>query len=333
MSTLVENKISIAAVPYSDDLREDWEEFIEHEALNSTFLHTRRFFDHNSNNVHEDASLMFYKENKIIAVFPAVIHHLNSYLILNSHLRATYGGFIVSDKLGLEEAVIVVQQVILFARQKKVDQIFIRNPFRIFQSQQCDETDYAMWYHGFKIKSRELEIAIPLNREYEIIRSQYSQNTLRNVRKGSKLVNVRISNDFEEYWTVLEKCLMNQYGKKPTHDYASITKLRANINDNKILLFAAYHNCKLIGGVVIFDCNELVLHAQYIASDYDFKHLCPVHAIIDYIIEWGNKKCVKYLNLGMANEEEGKKMNYGLFRFKESFGGRGVLRETMYINL
>ena len=333
MSFLIDNKASIATVQYSDNQREDWEKFIEHKALNSTFLHSRDFFDHNLINAQEDASLIFYRGKTIIAVFPAVLYQENNYRILNSHLRATYGGFIVSRELGIQEAIILVQEVILFAKHKEVDQIIVRNPFRIFNSQQCDETDYAMWYHGFRIKSRELEIAVPLNGDHKIIKSQYHHTTARNVKKGNSQVEVKISEDFESYWVLLEKCLMGQYGKKPTHDYPGIQKLRANIRDNKILLFAAYHNSRLIGGVVVFNFNELILHAQYAASDYEFKNLCPLHSVFDFIIDWGHQRGAKYLNLGMANEEEGRKINYGLFRFKESFGGRGVLRETMYLEL
>jgi len=55
--------------------------------------------------------------------------------------------------------------------------------------------------------------------------------------------------------------------------------------------------------------------------------------VIDHIINWGTENKYSYFNLGTANEEAGRKINYGLFHFKEGFGGRGILRETMHLIL
>lgn len=324
---------TIEVLPYREDLKENWDHFIEQKAINGTFLHSRKFYDHNPLNASEDASLIFYKEDRIIAVFPAVLYLMNGCRILHSHLRATYGGIVLSKDVNVEIAIQLIGIIISIAKDKNVKQIIVRNSFRIFHKNLCDETDFAMWFHGFEIKSRELEISVPISGSLETIRSQYHNNTVRNVKKAMKSVEVNISNDFTRFWDVLEKCLLERHSQKPVHNLQSIKKLRENVGDDKILLFAAYYQNKLIGGIVVFNFAELVLTSQYIASDNDFQHLNPVHALIDYIIEWGNKKGAKYLNLGMANEDGGKKINSGLFRFKESFGGRGVLRETMYLNL
>ena len=83
---------------------------------------------------------------------------------------------------------------------------------------------------------------------------------------------------------------------------------------------------KVIAGIVLF-VFETAVHAQYIASDNKFQHLRPLNAVVDYIVQWSKKCGYKYFNFGTANENDGKKINYGLFKFKEGFGGRGVLRE------
>lgn len=318
---------------YSKVIEREWDDFIFDQSINSTFMHSRKFFDHNPENSKDDSSLVFRKGNKIIGAFPAVLYLRDNKRILHSHLRATYGGFLVNGKVGIQEAMDIVEQTILFAKKQKVDQIIVRNPYRIFHSLLCDETDYAMWFHGFKIKSREIEVVIPLHSDVKNNKIRYHFDCQRSIKKSSQYVEVRESNDFKSYWMLLEKCLIERHHSKPVHDYNSICKLREKVGENKVLLFNAYNNEKLIGGVVIFNFNGLVMHSQYTASDYNFKHLCPVHAVIDYLIDWGSKRGFKYFNLGMANEEEGQKINSGLFHFKESFGGRGVLRETMYLDL
>lgn len=84
---------------------------------------------------------------------------------------------------------------------------------------------------------------------------------------------------------------------------------------------------------MVFIANSRVLHGQYIANDLSFQYLKPVHALIDHVIEYGCQNGFEYFNFGMANESEGKIINYGLFALKQHFGGRGVLRETMCLDL
>ncbi len=323
----------IEVIPFDEQHRSDWESFIEQKALNSTFLHSRKFYDHNSGNKVDDASLMFYKKNKLIAVFPANLYLNGSIRILHSFLRATYGGFVVSKDVTVEAALEIVGKTIEFARSKQVSQLIVRNPFRIFNTNFCDETDYAMWFHGFELKSREIEICIPIDGDIKTIRARYRNRARGSVKKASEFIEVRLSNDIKDYWRVLEKNLAETHGQKPVHDYDSVTRLIEAVGSRDILLFAGYYKGELVSGILIFKFNNLVLHAQYIASESRFQNLRPVNAMIDYIIEWGNQKGFKYFNLGTGNENEGKSVNSGLFYFKESFGGRGVLRETMILKL
>ncbi len=325
--------MSIEILPFDENYRSDWETFIEHEALNSTFLHSRKFHDHNPCNRTDDASLMFFKKNKLIAVFPANLYLKENSYILYSFLRATYGGFIVSKDVTVEIALEIVKKTIDFAKSKGVTQLIVRNPFRIFNTNLCDETDYAMWFYGFEIKSREIEICILIEGDIKTIRLRYRNATQRNVKKAAQFIDVCISGDIKSYWHLLEKNLIERYEKKPVHDYDSIIRLIESVGSDNVLLFGGYYKSKLVSGILIFKFNNLVLHAQYIASNSQFQHLRPINAVVDYIIEWGNKKGFKYFNLGTGNENEGKSINTGLFRFKESFGGRGVLRETMILKL
>ncbi len=325
--------MSIEIVPFDEKYRSDWESFIEQKAVNSTFLHSRKFYDHNPNNKIDDASLLFYKKSRLIAVFPANLYLEGNSYILHSYLRATYGGFIVGKDVTVEAALEIVGKTIEFAKSKQASQLIVRNPFRIFNTNFCDETDYAMWFHGFEIKSREIEICIPIDGDIKTIRARYRNAARRNVKKAAEFIDVCLSGDIRNYWSLLEKNLTERHGQKPVHDYDSIIKLIESVGSDKVLFFGGYYKGELVSGILIFKFNNLVLHAQYIASNSRFQNLRPLNAVVDYIIEWGNQKGFKYFNLGTGNENEGKSINSGLFRFKENFGGKGVLRETMILNL
>jgi Acetyltransferase (GNAT) domain len=313
---------------YTEQNAAVWNAFIESNKRNGTFLHSRKFFDHNPLNRQDDASLMFFKKEKLKAVLPAALYRKDDKLILHSHPRSTYGGFIMDNAAGVEEAMETVEATIAFAREKKVDEIIVRNPFRIFQQVPSDETDYAMWYHGFVLRSRELECAVKLD---EHAPQRYENGAKYNIKKAVKLVEVKETEDYAGFWEMLTRNLAEKHGSRPVHTLEQFEQLRNLSGHDKVKLMGGFIEGKLVCGVLLFVCAPMVLHAQYIASDNAYQDVRPLNAVIDFIIKWGHSNGFSYFNLGTANEEAGRKINYGLFHFKEGFGGRGILRETMHL--
>lgn len=320
--------MKVEIVRYNENLAADWDHFVSN-SINGTFLHSRGFFNHNSLNKKDDHSFLFYKKNEIIAVIPFALIQKEHSNILNSHARATYGGFVVNKNVGLEEAVEMVNLIISEAKKINALEIIIRNPFRIFHQTMCDETDYAMWHKGFNIKSRELEIAIDLKGDIDDIRKNYQNGAKYNVKKALKHVNSDISDDYETFWKLLEENLKDKFDTKPVHSIADFKSLINNVGRENIKLFAGFVNDEMVCGVIVFLFKNKTIHSQYIASNKTHQEIRPLNAVIDYIIEWGVTNRYKYYNMGMVNEEAGTIVNYGLCHFKEGFGGRGTLRETM----
>ncbi len=321
--------MKLEKVRYSAEWADKWDAFIS-TAINGTFLHSRKFYNHNDRSSADDHSLLFLKKGKVAAVLPAVVRNGT---VLYSHGYATYGGFVIDDSIGVEEAVEMVGLVIEEAKELNYTEIVIRNPFKIFYGQLSEESDYAMWYHDFKLKGRELEIYVSLEGQIDAIKKRYENGTKYNIKKAWKFVEVRDTTDFEGFWNILENNLQAKHGRAPVHTIEDFRRLLNNVGEESIKLFGGYVNGQLVCGCVVFICGKHALHAQYIGQNNEFQEFRPINAVLDYIIEWGNKNGYKYFNLGTANEDGGKTINTGLFHFKEGFGGRGVLRETMHFLL
>lgn len=324
----------IEVIPYQENLAKDWDFFVENKARNATFLHTRKFFSHNPVSEELDSSLIFTKNSNIICVIPAVRQNIENRCVWNSHAFSTYGGFVVSNKLGVEEALEVVDLTIQNAQENGVSEIIIRNPFRIFNEVPTDETDYAMWLKGFQISRRDVEIALPLSGyTKETIDTLYDGKTRNAVRKSEKEnIRIEITKDFKEFWQILAQNLSERYKTKPTHTLEEFQLLESLVGQEKILFFGAYLDKLLIAGIIIFVANRKAVHAQYIAGLQEFQHLRPVNLLIHQISVWAVANKFQYFNLGMTNEPNGG-INLGLCKFKEGFGGRSVLRETMHLTL
>ena len=54
---------------YSDNLRPRWDEFVR-LSKNGTFLHKRAYMEYHADRF-EDHSLLFYKEEELLAILPA----------------------------------------------------------------------------------------------------------------------------------------------------------------------------------------------------------------------------------------------------------------------
>lgn len=324
----------IEVQPYNESLADEWDKFLEEKARNATFLHTRKFFLHNPLNQERDASLIFTKKTNIVGIIPAVYQNIDGRKTWNSHAYCTYGGFVVSEKVGVEEALEMVGKTIQYARENNVAEMIVRNPFRIFHKMPTDEIDFALWFNGFQILRRDIELALQFTRYSEkTIAESYDGQTRKAVRKAEKEnVSVEVSQNFDEFWTILDSNLKEKHDTKPTHSIDEFKRLYELIGEEKIKLFGAYYNNRLIAGIVVFAANEKAIHAQYIAGLNEFQHLRPVNLLIHRIAVWALENNFEFFNLGMSNNPDGS-INVGLSRFKEGFGARSILRETVRLAL
>ena len=320
--------MSVTLEIYTSTHAELWDRTVD-DSINGNFLHKRSFYDANPQNESDDHSFLFFKKGKPIALLPGVLFKKDTSSVFNSHLRSTYGGFIVTNKVGILEALSMVELLIETLKGLYVTEMIIRNPFRILYRQLSDELEYAMWYHGFRVSDRQLEIYIDLNESIENIRSRYDNGTKYNIKKARNFVETRYSDLSESthFWPMLEKNLYQKFGKTPVHTLRQFEMLIEKCGKDNFQFHGVYREDQLIGGCVLFAFNKLCLHAQYIAQNDDFQEYRGLSALMDHLVEFGCRNGFKYLNLGTANEG-GKVINTGLFHFKESFGGRGVLRET-----
>jgi len=316
---------------YEPSLRAEWDELVK-ASVNGTLLHTRCFYDHNLHNREDECSVLFSKKGKPVAAIPLVRLTTHTGSILHSHPRATYGGFIFSDDLSIEDAVKIVDLVIDQARLAGVQEIIIRNPFRILYRHPSDLMDYALWLKGFTIKCRELEMAIPLA-DTRTLEKAYSKGARSGAHKAAKHLVMTESKDYKAFWQLLERSLSEKYKVKPTHSLDDMQRLIKLAGNEAVKLFTAYYNSELIAGILVFIVNNQVVHAQYISQNLEYQHFRPLNGLVDHIARWALEKKFRYFNLGKVNEENGMIYNTGLFNFKKSHGALGILRETMHLKL
>ena len=312
---------------YSDSDHSQWDAFVRN-SVNGTFMQERNFLNYHPAGRFTDCSLLVYdSHDKLSAVIPAAQQRVGEKTVFSSYPGASHGGIVIGQKFKTADALDLVPMLIEHCRSNGFNQIDIKPVPRIYHYRFCDELDFALRYHGFFVSSTELATTLALQGNNPR-KPNTGENARRNIRKAAKLgISIKESQDYQSYWDILSANLQTRHKAHPTHSLEEIIDL-TNRYPQTIKLFAAYYDSEMTGGVLTFLLNSRVINCFYISHNPKYQHLRPLNLLFHELINWGKEKGYHYLDWGISTEDKGKYVNQGLFRFKEGFGGRGVLRET-----
>ena len=309
---------------YTQKYKERWDKFVE-DSKNGTIFHTQKFLSYHPPDRFKDFSILFIKDGNVLSVFPACIVEENGNICLYSHKGSTYGGFVIPKRCGIKMALELVDTLLEFASKNNIKKIWMRFPEYIFEREPAQEIKFAMWYRGFKIKSLELSTCYDLeifeSADYPIFRQ-----ARKSIKEGVEIVFDNLD-FYENFYILLSENLSVKYNKKPTHTFEEILKLKKLLEDRMFVITAHYKN-EVIGGLLIFLAHDKTAHIFYSVGRGDIKGIYPTDTLVDFLIRYLKSKGFKYLNYGISTENEGKVINFDLFRFKEKFKGFGVYREV-----
>jgi lipid II:glycine glycyltransferase (peptidoglycan interpeptide bridge formation enzyme) len=271
------------------------------------------------------------EKGKIVALLPAAVIERNALKVLSSHGGASYGGFVTKENISVQTAFDLVGGLLEYAAGKGFRSIEMTLPPVIYLKRLNNYLDFALYRNGFSFRKREISSVIPLDFPMGKILSQFKPEARTAYRKSVKSgVTVRITHAYKAFYKILEKNLALRHQVKPTHTLEELERLQ-RIFPGRIHLFGAFYKGKMVAGVTNFLCNDRVVLAFYISHDMDYQSVRPVNALFYEVIRWSIEKGFRFLDYGIFTVDE--EPNWGLGKFKESFGARGIFREYYVKNL
>lgn len=304
----------ITANLYNKKNKNKWDEFVKN-SKNGTFMLSRDYMDYHSDRF-EDFSLMFYEDEKLIALMPASKHGDE----ILSHGGLTYGGIITNRKMTTPKMLGVFEALKEFLKSRNIDKLLYKRVPSIYFNYSSDEDLYALFISNATLKRRDVSTTIDLSDKIE-----FNERRKRNIKKAVKSNLIfKQTYDFETYINLLTDVLKFQHEAKPVHTTDEIKMLADKFPDN-IKLYASYIEKKMLSGVIIFE-TPTVAHAQYIANSEEGKKIGALDFVFDKLI---NKiyKDKKYFDFGISNEDNGRYLNLGLVGQKQEFGGRAIVHD------
>jgi lipid II:glycine glycyltransferase (peptidoglycan interpeptide bridge formation enzyme) len=153
-------------------------------------------------------------------------------------------------------------------------------------------------------------------------RAEARTATKKALKKGVEIVE---TDRFDEYYEILKKNLKLRHGVSPAHTLEELKKLK-KMFPTEIRLLAAFLKDELIAGVCNFSVNKNVVLAFYISHDEAYQEYRPVNLLFYEIMKRYQIEGYKFLDFGIFTVI--MEPNWGLGRFKENFGARGIFRDT-----
>jgi len=318
--------MSIDIIKYDNSMTEMWDEFVW-QSNNGTIFHTRKFLNYHPADRFEDQSLIFKKNKKNIAIFPATLKYEGHRKILTSHRGASYGGIITRSTISIKDSFAIVNAIQDYARETGYKGIELTPPPQIYFRKPTNYIDFALVKNCFGYKKREISSVIPLFFKEDEVLQTFKPESRRAVRRAVKLgVTIHESDRFDDFYNILKNNLKMRHNVKPTHTLDEIYLLK-KIYPERIRLFGAFlEDDTMIAGVIMFDCNEKVTLAFYISHNEEYQNYRGVNYLFFEIIKWAVSKNFSYLDFGIFTVDMDP--NWGLGRFKESFGALGVFRDS-----
>lgn len=304
---------------YTNENRAEWNDFVKN-SKNGTFLFHRDYMQYHAARF-ADCSLLFRNEKgNLIAILPGDIKES----AFTSHGGLTYGGVISSDAMKTGKMLEVFEKLIEFTRSNGLSRIIYKAVPHIYHIQPSEEDLYALFRYNAKLVRRDVSTSI-----YTKVRPSISNRRTRSINKSHKNeVEVRESTDFEVYMQLAAEVLAAKYNVVPVHTADEMRLLADRFPDN-IKLFGGFYKGEMLAGVIIYK-SQTVAHVQYMAANDKGKSMSALDAVLQYLITHYYAD-MKYFDLGISTEQQGKYLNSGLIEYKESWGGRATAYDTYEI--
>jgi hypothetical protein len=301
-----------------------WEEFLQC-SNNGTLFHSLKFLAYHEPGRANTKPLVFRHSGRILAVLPGSLVTREGEVVLVSPWGASFGGLVLRGGESYETIEGIVDALLEWCREQKVDAIELTHPPGIYHEAPNQLTEFVLLSKGFRRFRHEVTDVISLHGGLEGIRKRWQASARKGVRKaGEQGLVVEESEDLDAFYPILEENRA-KHGTRPTHTLEELRRLFELVPDRLKLLLCRREG-EPLGGALLFLCNPRVVMNFYLCHLDAASAYRPSDAVmaesIGAAVRWG----AAYYDLGTSSV--GGQPNLGLLRFKGKWGSTPFLREA-----
>ena len=305
---------------YTDSHSHEWDDFVG-SSKNGTFMLTRKFIGYHGDRF-TDASLLVYKKEKLVAVFPANSSEQTIY----SHQGLSYGGLVLPKQIKLSDALAAFAEILKYYDHNGFLNLIIKQMPALYHMQPSDEVQYALFVAQAELYRRDAAICLRPSSFAP------NENRKRKIKSANSYhFQIRETENMEPFWNeVLIPNLQISHGGTPVHSLQEIQFLKDTFPEH-IKQYDIYERENILGGTTLFNSKKTSL-AQYISATPYGKSTDALSALFAHIIQQ-EYSTFDYFSFGHSNEDSGRVLNHTLSYWKESFGGSTLTHDFYKVNI
>jgi hypothetical protein len=302
--------------PYRPEDGPAWDAFVR-AARVPHFLFERAYMDYHSDRF-EDASRLVEVDGALAAVLPANRDGTTIW----SHQGLTFGGLLSGAAMTARRTLEAFAALTDHLQNEGVTRLIYKAVPHIYHAAPAEEDLYALHRHGATLSRRDLSSAIDLARAPAYRKGRKA--SLKRARESG--LRARPSDDFGAFMAI-EEATLARHGATSTHSAEELSLLASRFPDQITL-----HVVEDVAGVVVYR-TPVLDHAQYIGSTEQGREVGAVDLLIDALIERARADGKRWFDFGISTTDDGRHLNEGLVRNKESYGARGVAYDRYELDL
>ncbi len=305
---------------YSPDEADMWDKAVD-ASRNGTFLFKRTYMDYHRDRF-EDYSLLYYDaRGRLLGLLPANLSAAeDGEKTLVSHEGLTYGGLVLGRRAGAETVLDMMASTLDYLRERDI------RTFRYKQMPVCyhlypsEEDEYALWRLGAELSVCNISSTIELSGPYTVPPERRRRRCL--ARAEEKGYFVRETRTLAPFWRIMSRNLREKYGVKPVHTIGEMRGLMDSFPE-EITLYVADNGDGTQAGALMY-LTRRTAHVQYAHASPQGKEDGALDMIYSLLLDKYARCGYRFFDIGISNEDGGRKLNTNLLAQKEGFGARGT---------
>jgi Acetyltransferase (GNAT) domain len=306
---------------YETGDHQDWDALVA-RSRTPHFLFYRDYIEYHSTRF-VDASLMVYRDDRLAAVLPAN----REGNVVRSHGGLTFGGLVSDASLTSARALQAFEMLCAHYRNVGCERLVYAPAPHIYHVVPAEEDLYALYRLGASLVRRDLSAALrPGSPSHQ---SKGRRASMKRAVERTGLVFTE-SPRWQEFMQLEQAVLAERHQAAPTHSPKELEALAQRF-PSSIRLFCALQSDRLVAGAVVYE-TEIVAHTQYLGADNEGRELGALDGLISHLLQhvYNDKR---YFDFGISTEDDGRRLNVGLARYKEGFGARAVAYDRYELDL
>ncbi len=312
---------------YRPEEKNEWHTFVAN-SLNGTLFHRLDFLEYHGERFKaKEHHLVWRKGEAMYAVMPLLIDEVDGKKIIKSPYGASLGGLVVSKKFKLRHAVALVESLNEWIVENNIHQCYLTLPPQNYYTPYSNYLEFALCSNGFRIRQREVFSVVELQDSVEKQWAAMEGRSRTTIKKFRGEWEITSDATMADFFPILAEDKWRHGESTPTHTLEELEWLKAQF-PTEIYCDIATHKAKgARAAICYFQVNARNMMTFYMAQETAALRLNGTNILVWKGMQDAIANGMEYFDFGGSTLGY-HIQNIGVAEFKESFGARGMSRDS-----